>query len=368
MQEELKMPHYFLGANAPVGFISFFEQLLHLGNGWHLYILKGGPGTGKSTLMKRIAASARDRECPVEYIHCPSSPDSLDAILLPEQKIGIVDGTAPHALEPQYPGVTETLIDLGTCWNSELLREQSEEIIRLTDLCASAHNQAQHLCRAAGVLLASNEKIALESVNLQKLHSSAARYEKKIPAVKTGDGRETFRYLSALTPKGLICFPETVSTLADTIYLVEDEYGAVSHQFLDDIRTFCLEKGLAVISCPCPMSMDSALEGVLLPDSRTAFLASNSWHTYQFPQAKTIHARRFANPQQPQEVHGQRLRFCRRLARELLHDAASCLARADKVHCQLEAAYGKAMDFSKADFLCHMLQGVLLGRPDSFLL
>ena len=64
---------YFLGANSPGGFYSLYDQLIDPAEADAVFILKGGPGCGKSTLMKR-----------------------LDAILLPEKKTAIVDGTAPH--------------------------------------------------------------------------------------------------------------------------------------------------------------------------------------------------------------------------------------------------------------------------------
>ena len=45
---------YFLGGTSPTGFRSkFIEQIKK--PGYYTYILKGGPGTGKSTLMKKVA-------------------------------------------------------------------------------------------------------------------------------------------------------------------------------------------------------------------------------------------------------------------------------------------------------------------------
>lgn len=37
-------------------------------------------------------------------IHCPSDPDSLDGIIIPSSKTGVVDGSALHAVEPKVPG------------------------------------------------------------------------------------------------------------------------------------------------------------------------------------------------------------------------------------------------------------------------
>ena len=51
---------YFLGANAPAGFYSLYDQLLPLERARAVYILKGGPGCGKSTLMSRVAGWAEE--------------------------------------------------------------------------------------------------------------------------------------------------------------------------------------------------------------------------------------------------------------------------------------------------------------------
>lgn len=358
MSDEFKMPHFFLGANSPCGFISYFEQLYHLGDGWHLYILKGGPGTGKSTLMKRIASYALAREYPVEFIHCPSSPESLDAVILPAQRVCIADGTSPHILEAKYPGVSETLIDLGTCWNSRLLREKSENIIFLTDQCRKAHEYSQSLCQTAGQLLQTNKRLASQCINREKLHHTIQRYQKKLPKLATGGyGKENFRFLSAITPNGLTSFPESVSENAETIILLEDEYGAVAPEFLDGIRKDALEKGYSVISLPSPLSLDNSLEGLLIPEANVGFLTMNSWHPYHFPSAKTIHAKRFLSQEYP--LYTQRLRFGRKIARELLRSASLYLNKADLLHNELESCYVKAMDFSKTEVLYHMLRGVL---------
>ena len=73
---------YFLGANSPAGFYSLYDQLIDPAEAEAVFILKGGPGCGKSTLMKRVAAAAEERGLQVEYIPCSGDPDSLDAILL----------------------------------------------------------------------------------------------------------------------------------------------------------------------------------------------------------------------------------------------------------------------------------------------
>lgn len=51
MQAEAKVCFY-LGANSPTGFYSLYDQLLEPEQAETIYILKGGPGCGKSSLMR----------------------------------------------------------------------------------------------------------------------------------------------------------------------------------------------------------------------------------------------------------------------------------------------------------------------------
>ena len=91
---------YFLGANSPSGFYSLYHELLPAEQARSIYILQGGPGCGKSTLMRRVAALAEEAGETVEYILCSGDPDSLDAIVLPQKQIALVDGTAPQGVVP----------------------------------------------------------------------------------------------------------------------------------------------------------------------------------------------------------------------------------------------------------------------------
>ena len=114
--------HFFLGANSPGGFYSLYDQLIDREQAEELYILKGGPGCGKSSLMRKVGSAMEERGLAVEYIDCSGDPDSLDAVVIPALKTAVVDGTAPHVVEPKYPGLVESYVNLGNCYDREGLR------------------------------------------------------------------------------------------------------------------------------------------------------------------------------------------------------------------------------------------------------
>ena len=69
---------FFLGATTPAGFKGYFEPLRHE-PGMQMYLIKSGPGCGKSTFMKRIASVFAERCAGMQLIPCSSDPESLDA-------------------------------------------------------------------------------------------------------------------------------------------------------------------------------------------------------------------------------------------------------------------------------------------------
>ena len=100
IMEKAMVTRYFLGANSRYGFYSLYDRFINPAAGDFLWVIKGGPGCGKSSFMRKIGAAAEEAGLPVEYIHCSGDPDSLDGVVLPELRCAVADGTSPHAAAP----------------------------------------------------------------------------------------------------------------------------------------------------------------------------------------------------------------------------------------------------------------------------
>lgn len=87
---------YFLGGNTPAGFYSLYHQLSDPARTRALYIIKSGPGSGKSSLMRRVERHIRAAGLETVQVLCSGDPDSLDAVIVPALGAAIVDGTAPQ--------------------------------------------------------------------------------------------------------------------------------------------------------------------------------------------------------------------------------------------------------------------------------
>ncbi|MNJ43831.1 hypothetical protein D3C77_388570 [compost metagenome] len=72
--------------------------------------VKGRPGSGKSTLFKKIAAIAEERGIDTEVYHCGFDPNSLDMLIFRSLGVAIFDSTAPHEHFPLREG--DSILDI----------------------------------------------------------------------------------------------------------------------------------------------------------------------------------------------------------------------------------------------------------------
>ena len=152
----------FLGANTPRGFVSLYEGLFEA-PAPRLRLIKGGPGCGKSTLMKRLAAQAEARGLRALRVFCSGDPDSLDGVILPSLGLAVVDGTAPHVLEPPLCGCGAEYLDLSVCLKSALLAARGGELRAAKAKNQACYGPAYACLQAAAALRGAARKLALSA-------------------------------------------------------------------------------------------------------------------------------------------------------------------------------------------------------------
>lgn len=336
--------HFFLGANTPNGFYSLYDQLMTKDSENAIIILKGGPGCGKSSLMRHVANALKE---PAEYIHCSGDPDSLDAVLFPRLHTVIVDGTAPHVIEPRYPGVLDSYINLGVCYQTDALSALKTEICTLTDRCSAQYQRAYRILSAAQQMVDPLPLAALAPPAVSKMKKRiriiAAREFKKKPDT-AAPGVLTKRLLGGLTYQGILCRFDTVDTLCNRVYACIDPYG-LAHASLRFLQEAALAAGYHVISCPAPLEPER-IEHLLIPELSLAFVTSTDALPYEGHPVRKL---RFDHLLEPDWLKNNRarLRFNKKMSRMLTADTISALAEAKQIHDELEGLYNPTVSFEE---------------------
>lgn len=315
---------FFIGANTCAGFTFCAEEDLRAIE--RVYVIKGGPGTGKSTLIKKAAGLARSRGEAVTVYRCSSDPDSLDAVVLEGRSVALVDGTSPHIYEPLCPGAVESILDTGAFWNTSMLKTKRDEIISLNKeknrLFASTY---RYLSNASSLI---REEDALTEGYFLKDKAKAA-----IGRLLNNNGggfSVKNKQTTAFSTEGRIRL-NTYAELSAITYTVADSHGTAP-RLMNTVLDVARERGLEAW-----VSRDPYLrpEEIYLPECGIAFVTDGG--------KKVINCQRFTDPDAYRSVR-RRYRFVKGL-REALHSCAEDeLKDVRAVHFALEDIYRETMD------------------------
>lgn len=325
--------HLFLGSNTCAGFMGFFDDLRSRAR--RTVILKGGPGVGKSTLMKEAGRHFENLGQPVIYYYCSGDPESLDAVHAPDAGFLLLDGTAPHIVDPRYPGAADGIMNLGVCLNEKQLESQTLPLERLFSAVSAAFSRAYRYLAAAQSLRA--DAAAVYDAALSR--KSRREMEHALAALlpQGSEGGVTHAFAQAITCQGVLQHVDSI--LAEKVYCLDLPWGFDAHALLLPLLTAAQADHIAVqayhdpldAACLAHVSMGNCLFTTAVLPGEAAFS----------PEMDAVLLRKEA----------PRLAFDRAVYDLTLNQAIDALAEAKSLHDTLERYYVDAMDYAHLNAL-----------------
>ena len=201
MESRKNIDRYFAAANGYSGFRSYFSTLFDSKDFTRILVLKGGPGTGKSSFMKRARTELKDACSDVCEILCSSDPESLDGIILTGSKgrVAIIDGTAPHERDAVIPGAIDKIVNLGDAWDERWLSSEREKILELCDAKKRAYSSAYHYLAISGNI----DDFIKKSRRLIIDTEALANLARKIANEENSSGKKEVRLVGSFGKKGI---------------------------------------------------------------------------------------------------------------------------------------------------------------------
>ena len=217
---------FFLASNSGKGFYSLYDSFP--GEGSFLHIIKGGPGTGKSSFMRRIAKAASERGLDIELILCSGDPDSLDGLYIPDLKQAWVDGTAPHVQEPKVFGVDSDYVNLGRFFRGPLDKGSAKGASELTHDYRSLYASAYSFLAAEAAVAGAFEAEPLDREELEHMEEIICDIlDGERRRCKKGTGRQSKRFISAISCKGKVQLEDSVEKLCKQNYRFDVRRGLI---------------------------------------------------------------------------------------------------------------------------------------------
>lgn len=273
--------HYFPGNNTPLGFFSYYRYILGQREAKKIICVKGGPGSGKSTFMKKIGTRFAELGESIDYLHCSADESSLDGVVLTDRNIALIDGTSPHMTDPITPGAVDRIVNLGEFWNEEGIAANKEEIIDLNEECSEWYRIAYNYLNAAKSVFRSLESIYNKAVEYSEIYRAAADIvarEYSPYEISLRPGRERKRFASAITANGVISYPETLFQNMKKVYIISAPVGYANSSLMTIIKEGAIYRGFDVESFYCPICPEEKIDHLIIPELKIAFTTVNEYH------------------------------------------------------------------------------------------
>lgn len=339
--------HYFAGGNTARGYFSLYDS--NFAGLEKVFILKGGPGTGKSTLMKRIANDWQENGQDVEFIHCSSDPDSIDGVVFPDLKIGIVDGTEPHVIEPKAPGAIEEYVNLGDAWNSQQLNIEKADILHLMNERKEAYEQAYRAYEEALAIHDEWEEVYIANMDFEKLNTLTEKLKMNFfgDIFLNKKAHVRHRFLGAATSIGAVDYVPNLTEDIRKRYFLKGRPGSGKSTLLKKLASTAENRGFDVEIYHCGFDPNS-LDMVILRELGIAIFDSTAPHEY-FPTREgdeIVDLYKVAILPGTDEIYSDQIKSISTRYKEKMNEGTASLAQAKLIHDELEKIYQKAVDFT----------------------
>ena len=326
--------NFFASANGYGGFKSYFGEVFSSEKFDKIFVLKGGPGTGKSTLMKRIAKELSNEKLNAELFWCSSDAKSLDGVIIENDKakIAIVDGTAPHERDAVIPGAIDVIVSLGDSLDQNALGDSRESILKLNEKKKECYKIAYDKLSKSSVFDTNIKAEIINAIDNSALEDTMNNILKL--GFQTQSSVSGVRLISSFSKDGYAALESFKASLSD-FYTVRGEYGS-DFVFMTLLADRLEKEGVGFIKLVSPLD-PKTVEGIYFKDSNTAVICG----VYENVICDT---RDFINVKEKSAFieKMKALEYCRSI---YLAEAAEALKEASRYHFELENLYSKAVNF-----------------------
>ncbi len=338
----------FPGGNTSEGFFSYYKYLLEKGSK-RVFVIKGGPGVGKSTLMKKIGQKMLELGYDLEVHYCSSDNKSLDGIAILDAGIVMVDGTNPHLIDPKYPGGIGEIINLGEYWDVEAMQANTDKIIASTHEVSRLFARGYRFLSAARAIADNICAMHQQSMDFSSMNKVLGLFDKVLlkhtyPSEEYASvGRERHLFSCAYTPEGFIDLTDSILQNTRKVYYLDGVMGTGKTTLMRKIASRATEKGLDVEIYHTPL-IPGKIGTILIEEIDMAITTSEKYRRNNY---EPINLNEFLDKSLMANFKKD-IQDDQQILDNLLAKGIDCIYKAKKEHDVLEQYYVPNMNFAAA--------------------
>lgn len=322
---------YFISGNTQRGFVSLLPAIYRTHEGWKILLLTGGSDERISSIFQKITDEAEGRNMETELMPCSFDPVHHEAVFLPSIKKIVMSGNVFHQLYAPDK-IDVKVIDLGCKIDSDFLNACEPVIHKLNLKKEEAYEKARKNLKASAIIDREICENFTDHLHTDKINRFVKRItENYLTGYTEAVNREELRFLSAVTPIGIVVEYEALFSQCDTVIALQEDYGIVSNAILKMIQEELNQRQIYYQRYLCALTPVTRTEHLIIPGLRLGFFTSNSFHPMIGKPTKKIHAERFMEEDHLKHSKNK-FRFLRKAKTELISDALQYLKIAKIYH------------------------------------
>ncbi len=233
------------------GFYSFIPQLV---NGLEkVYILKGAPGSGKSTFIRMLGEVMSQQGYDVEFWVSSVDPVTPDGVYIPQLGAAVINGSLPEPIDPRYPGVREIIINLGEYWDRAIIQKNYREIVEQVDRIEKFQTQASNILKEASWAKEEIRKVNAAHLNIEKIEQLIQNLSAEIIENRPG---EKHYFAGVITDDGLVDYIDELSSDCKKRYIFKGPTGSGKSTVINELVREAKQKGYFLEYYHCGLEID----------------------------------------------------------------------------------------------------------------
>ncbi|MFZ5648985.1 MAG: PRK06851 family protein [Bacillota bacterium] len=345
-----RLKKVFPGGNTSKGFFSLYDYIIEP-DATRIFVIKGGPGVGKSTFMRKIGEAMLEKGYNVEFHCCSSDNGSLDGVVIPSIRVAMLDGTAPHVVDPRNPGAVDEIIHLGDHWNASGLVKNKTEILDSNREVGRLFRRAYGYLASAKIFLDQVESYyqdtkaldvgALDNMCLELTHEIFEGRERQ-----TDKPRGRHLFVTAITPDGSVSHLDTVVGHLGKRYIISGDDGTGKSTLVRRLMDTAMMRGFNVEAYHCALTPEN-IDHLVIPALDVAVINSVEPHFYKPREGdRVIDTMQFVNPVLNEQYLAEKT-TAREMYRRSMELAIEFISKAKAEHDRMETYYVPYMKFDE---------------------
>ncbi len=329
-------------SNTSQGFYTFIPDLIR--GLRKIYILKGAPGSGKSTFIRLLGESLSEKGYEIEFWISALDPVNPDGVHIPRLGTAVINGSLPQPIDPRYPGATGHIIYLGEYRNKKELNGKTREIIELTDRQEEQNGKAYEVLKNAGQAreqIKTAARVCLHMGNISKLiEELASELLREQPG-------ERHYFASAVTADGVVNYIDEISNECRRRYILKGPPGSGKSLVITELAQLARKKGYFLEYYHCGFEVESIVM-VIIRNLQLALIDGGNMELSVKPWDIVVDMTTYLDHYTPEEA-AARSSEAGRNYESLLLDAQVKLENAHSTLKELKKIYTGFMDFEQLD-------------------